>query len=148
MLVVGSEVGISDLSGKQIVERQRLGPGEILLVNPASGEFVRPKDSLRLRDGIRPVSSRSSVLIAPTAKTADSLTLEPNQMMAAMGWSEDQFRLLFLPLVEQGQEAVWSMGDDAPPASLPLSDVRCGITASKDSRRLRIPPLTRFVKLT
>ena len=39
-------------------------------------------------------------------------------MMAAMGWSEDQFRLLFQPLVEQGQEAVWSMGDDAPPASL------------------------------
>ncbi len=67
LLVVGSEVGIADLSGKEIVERQRLGPGEILLVNPASGEFVRPKDSLRLRDGIRPVSSRPSLLIAPTA---------------------------------------------------------------------------------
>ena len=38
--------------------------------------------------------------------------------MAALGWSEDQFRLLFQPLVEQGQEAVWSMGDDTPPASL------------------------------
>src|SRR4029077_8352238 len=38
--------------------------------------------------------------------------------MAALGWSEDQFRLLFQPLVEQGQEAVWSMGDDAPPASM------------------------------
>ncbi len=53
LLVVGSEVGIADLHGKEIAERQRLGPGEILLVNPASGEFVRPKDSLRLRDGIR-----------------------------------------------------------------------------------------------
>ena len=51
LLVVGSEVGIADLSGKEIAERQRLGPGEILLVNPVSGEFVRPKDSLRLRDG-------------------------------------------------------------------------------------------------
>ena len=118
LLVVGSEVGIADLSGKEIVERQRLGPGEILLVNPASGEFVRPKDSLRLRDGIRPVSSRPSVLIAPTAKALLHPTPEPKQMMAAMGWSEDQFRLLFQPLVEQGQEAVWSMGDDAPPASL------------------------------
>jgi glutamate synthase (ferredoxin) len=118
LLVVGSEVGIADLIGKEIVERQRLGPGEILLVNPAGGEFVRPKDSLRLRDGIRPVSSQPSVLIAPTAKACVDQTPEPKQMMAAMGWSEDQFRLLFLPLVEQGQEAVWSMGDDAPPASL------------------------------
>ena len=66
LLVVGSEVGIADLNGKEIVERQRLGPGEILLVNPVSGEFVRPKDSLRLRDGIRPVSSRPTALIAPT----------------------------------------------------------------------------------
>jgi glutamate synthase (ferredoxin) len=28
LLIVGSEVGITDLSDKQIVERQRLGPGE------------------------------------------------------------------------------------------------------------------------
>jgi glutamate synthase (ferredoxin) len=118
LLVVGSEVGIADLRGKEIIERQRLGPGEILLVNPATGEFVRPKDSLRLRDGIRAVSSLPSVMIAPTAQVCLHPASEPKQMMAAMGWSEDQFRLLFQPLVEQGQEAVWSMGDDAPPASL------------------------------
>src|SRR6266851_4843222 len=112
LLVVGSEVGIADLSDKQIIERQRLGPGEILLLNPATGVFVRPKDSLRLRDRIRATSSPPSVLIAPTDKVCTDTTPEPKQMMAAMGWSEDQFRLLFQPLVEQGQEAVCSMGDD------------------------------------
>ena len=117
LLVVGSEVGIADLSGKEIVERQRLGPGEILLVNPAAGVFTRPQDSLRLRD-IREVSSEPSLTVSPTAKAFLTATAEPKQLMAAMGWSEDQFRLLFQPLVEQGQEAVWSMGDDAPPASI------------------------------
>src|SRR4029077_8284501 len=39
-------------------------------------------------------------------------------MAGAMGWSEDQFRLLFRPLSVEGKEAVWSMGDDAPPAYL------------------------------
>jgi len=38
-------------------------------------------------------------------------------MAAAAGWTEDQFRILFSPLV-QGHEANWSMGDDAPPAFL------------------------------
>src|SRR6266446_1466321 len=118
LLVVGSEVGIADLSDKQIIERQRLGPGEILLVNPVSGAFVRPQDSLRLRDGIRAVAAQPSVVILPTSTADVASTPEPKQGMAAMGWSEDQFRLLFQPLVEQGQEAVWSMGDDAPPASL------------------------------
>ena len=118
LLVVGSEVGIADLDDKKIIERQRLGPGEILLVNPASGEFVRPKDSLRLREGIRAVSSVPPVVVPPTEQPFLEATAEPNQVMAALGWSGDQFRLLFQSLVEQGQEAVWSMGDDAPPASL------------------------------
>ena len=118
LLIVGSEVGIADLRGKKIIERQRLGPGEILLVNPEKGQFVRPKDSLFLRDGIRAVASVPPVLVAPTDKPFLNPTPEPRQAMAALGWSEDQFRLLFQPLVEQGQEAVWSMGDDAPPASM------------------------------
>src|SRR6201987_879793 len=38
--------------------------------------------------------------------------------MAALGWTEDQYKLLFQPLVQESQEAVWSMGDGAPPAFL------------------------------
>jgi glutamate synthase (ferredoxin) len=117
LLVVGSEVGIADLHGKRIAERQRLGPGEVLLVNPVSGDFVRPKDSLRLRDGIRTVSSPPAVVVPPTDQACFDPTPEPKPLMAALGWSDDQYRLLFQPLVEQGQEAVWSMGDDAPLAS-------------------------------
>ena len=118
LLVVGSEVGIADLHDKEIAERQRLGPGEVLLLNAASGEFVRPRNSLQLRQGIRAVSSESAVLVDPTDQPYFEITPEPKQAMAALGWSEDQFRLLFQPLVEQGQEAVWSMGDDAPPAAM------------------------------
>src|SRR6266446_1172086 len=117
LLVVGSEVGIADLHSKQIMEGQRLGPGEILLVNSVTGEFHRPHESLQLSK-IRPVSSPVAMEVAPTTTAFLQPTPEANKVMAALGWSEDQFRLLFQPLVEQGQEAVWSMGDDTPPASL------------------------------
>src|SRR5437868_8531481 len=117
LLMVGSEVGIADLHSKQVVERQRLGPGEILLVNSVTGEFLRPHESLQLSK-IRPVSSPDAMEVAPTTTALLQPTPEANKVMAALGWSEDQFRLLFQPLVEQGQEAVWSMGDDTPPASL------------------------------
>src|SRR5438309_6123837 len=117
LLVVGSEVRIADLHGKQVVERQRLGPGEILLVNSVTGEFLHPHESLQLST-IRPVSCPVAMEVGPTATAFLQPTPEPKKAMAALGWSEDQFRLLFQPLVEQGQEAVWSMGDDTPPASL------------------------------
>jgi glutamate synthase (ferredoxin) len=119
LLVVGSEVGIADLQGKKVIERQRLGPGEMLLVDLCTGKLVRPRESATL-----PISARFAPLPQPAVEIGPSETAffgctpEPNKVMTSLGWSEDQFRLLFLPLVEQGQEAVWSMGDDTPPATL------------------------------
>jgi glutamate synthase (ferredoxin) len=117
LLVVGSEVGIADLQGKQVIERQRLGPGEMLLVDLCTGMFVRPQETLQIGARTAP-SVRQSMQIGPSETAFFRSTLEPNEVMTSLGWSEDQFRLLFLPLVEQGQEAVWSMGDDTPPAAL------------------------------
>src|SRR3984885_235597 len=48
LLIVGSEVGITDLSDKHVIERQRLGPGEMLIADPASGTFFRPGEVARL----------------------------------------------------------------------------------------------------
>ncbi len=114
LLIVGSEVGIADLSGKQVVERQRLGPGEMLIADPASGTFFRPSEISSL---LRPADSQPTTVI-PAKHEAEPLTLDGNRLMAAFGWTEDQFRMLFYPLVETGQEPLWSMGDDAPPAFL------------------------------
>jgi glutamate synthase (ferredoxin) len=115
LLIVGSEVGITDLSNKQVVERQRLGPGELLLADPACGTFFRPNEVARLVQADE--SPRTTTVICAVNKTAPA-TLDANRLMAAFGWTEDQFRMLFQPLVEQGQEPLWSMGDDAPPAFL------------------------------
>jgi glutamate synthase (NADPH/NADH) large chain/glutamate synthase (ferredoxin) len=115
LLIVGSEVGITDLSGKQVVERQRLGPGEMLMVDLASGRFFRPAEIAQLA---RIENSRITTSIIAAENTAESAPIDANRLMAAFGWTEDQFRMLFQPLVEQGQEPLWSMGDDAPPAFL------------------------------
>jgi glutamate synthase domain-containing protein 2/glutamate synthase domain-containing protein 1/glutamate synthase domain-containing protein 3 len=114
LLIVGSEVGITDLSDKHVIERQRLGPGEMLIADPASGTFFRPNEVARL---VSVADSRTPSLIPAENKTAPNV-IDANRWMAAFGWTEDQFRMLFQPLVEQGQEPLWSMGDDAPPAFL------------------------------
>ena len=41
LLVVGSEVGLADLRDKKIIERNRLGPGEILLVDALAAAIFR-----------------------------------------------------------------------------------------------------------
>jgi len=115
LLVVGSEVGITDLSDKQAVERQRLGPGEMLIADAAGGTFYRPGEVARL---VPVAASRPAPAVIPPKHEAEPIMLDGNRLMAAFGWTEDQFRMLFYPLVEHGQEPLWSMGDDAPPAFL------------------------------
>jgi glutamate synthase (ferredoxin) len=115
LLIVGSEVGITDLCDEQVIERQRLGPGEMLVADPASGTFFRPSEVARL---VSVENSRSTATAIPAENKAVPTIPDANRLMATFGWTEDQFRMLFQPLVEQGQEPLWSMGDDAPPAFL------------------------------
>jgi glutamate synthase (ferredoxin) len=115
LLTVGSEVGISDLTGKEVVERQRLGPGEMLIADPVTGTLFRPRCVERLV----PVDLNRGVRVIISAKNkATPVVHEPNRLMAAFGWTEDQFRMLLQAMAEHGQEPLWSMGDDAPPAFL------------------------------
>jgi glutamate synthase domain-containing protein 2/glutamate synthase domain-containing protein 1/glutamate synthase domain-containing protein 3 len=118
LLVVGSEAGIADLHGQEIAERQRLGPGEMLLCDPRTGEFTRPAEIGHLREFRETSHTATALHVVPTERLPEHATPEPERAMAALGWTEDQYKLLFQPLVLDGQEAVWSMGDDAPPAFL------------------------------
>src|SRR6202008_779752 len=118
LLIVGSEVGIAELHDKSVAERQRLGPGEMLLCNPQTGEFTRPVDIGHLEEFRDSAHISGSLRIVPTERLPHTVTSEPKRVMGALGWTEDQYKLLFQPLVQESQEAVWSMGDDAPPAFL------------------------------
>ena len=118
LLVAGSEVGIIDLEESRIAERQRLGPGEMILANPATGAVFRYREILKRLATLQSRSALPAVRQVSVAGSAAAASVErPERMAAAAGWTEDQFKILFSALV-QGHEANWSMGDDAPPAFL------------------------------
>ncbi|HEV7512141.1 MAG TPA: glutamate synthase large subunit [Candidatus Acidoferrum sp.] len=118
LLIAGSETGLIDFEESRIAERQRLGPGEMILADPASGLFLRWRDILkRLAANVDrgPVPRRP--ITNSVTRQAPAVIDQPKRMAAAAGWTEDQFKTLFSALVH-GKEADWSMGDDAPPAFL------------------------------
>ncbi|HTG49305.1 MAG TPA: hypothetical protein VL915_02365, partial [Gemmatimonadales bacterium] len=47
LVVAGSEVGLVDLDPREVVECGKVGPGEVLVVDTASGEVVRNLDAKR-----------------------------------------------------------------------------------------------------
>src|SRR5450755_4717173 len=118
LLIAGSETGLVDLDESRIAERQRLGPGEMILANPVTGAVFRWREILKrlatqqsrnTLPQVRQLAAAASVFAAPIERH--------KRVAAAAGWTEDQFKILFSAL-PHGKEADWSMGDDAPPAFL------------------------------
>jgi glutamate synthase domain-containing protein 2/glutamate synthase domain-containing protein 1/glutamate synthase domain-containing protein 3 len=117
LLIAGSETGLVDLDESRIAERQRLGPGEMILANPVSGQFLRWRDVLKRMatqqaQNAVPRRQLAQVHDSPAPPVSDA-----KRIAGAAGWTEDQFKILFSALL-RGKEADWSMGDDAPPAFL------------------------------
>src|SRR5882724_4748368 len=119
LVVAGSETGLVDFEESRIAERQRLGPGEMILANPATGTLFRWREILKrlaTQQSRRPAQQTRRLGITAAASPHPAVEL-PKRVAAACGWTEDQYKILFSGLVH-GKEADWSMGDDAPPAFL------------------------------
>ncbi|HMD59708.1 MAG TPA: glutamate synthase-related protein, partial [Steroidobacteraceae bacterium] len=129
LVIAGSEAGLADIEDSRVLERQRLGPGEMLLVDAREGRIYRNGElSGTLACPARPAARRPPVTVLPSSEgeeaparqfvAQDAQAQDWKRVAAAYGWTDDQYRLLFQPLGSEGKEPVWSMGDDAPPAFL------------------------------
>ena len=126
LIVAGSETGLIDFAESQIAERQKLGPGEMILANPEKGIFLRWREILKRLaakytelTASAPLRNAIAAAVPATSKavsTPEALA-NPKRVATAAGWTDDQFKILFSSLTH-GKEADWSMGDDAPPAFL------------------------------
>jgi len=118
LVIAGSETGLVELEESRIAERHRLGPGEILLATPKTGALWRWRDLLkRVTSQVPRKALTRSHCLQLEGKAAHTPVADAKRVAGASGWSDDQYKILFRPLLS-GREADWSMGDDAPPAFL------------------------------
>ncbi len=139
LLVAGSEVGIADLRDKKVIERRRLGPGEMLVVDPAKGRFYRP--------GEIPELGKWHQFVSRAAAGADQLRrtefLPPRHSSRKMFWqrwdgAKISFDCYFNRSFKMDRKRYGAWATTLPPHSSPACDVRFGSIASSASRKLRI----------
>jgi glutamate synthase (ferredoxin) len=118
LVIAGSETGLVELDESRVAERSRLGPGEMILANPSKGILLRWRELLKSVAQQYPRKTAAQPRRVELHSSAPRPILQnPRRMAGAAGWSDDQYKILFRPLLK-GKEADWSMGDDAPPAFL------------------------------
>ncbi|PWN54002.1 putative glutamate synthase [Violaceomyces palustris] len=133
IMICASEVGTVSLSPEKILEKGRLQPGKMLLVDTVEGRVVDDRELkmttaqradfaawvenqlIRLPEIVDSVRRRTQNAIAPKL---DDTVLSVDPKLLAFGYTAEQISLLMLPMVADGKEALGSMGNDAPLACI------------------------------
>ncbi len=121
-IVCASEVGAVPIAGHGNVRRGRLGPGQMLCIDPDGGGFLTDatiKGSLARRapysrwayDGLArfPIGT-------PQAELDDEADITRNQV--AFGVNKEEVAMVLKPMAADAKEPTFSMGDDTPFAAV------------------------------
>jgi len=125
-VVMASEAGAFDVPDAAISQQQRLGPGDMAVVDVQRGELVTNGDLLNRLATRRPYRTWVEThLRTPDdlpnitdsgAPPTDSEAL--HQMLRTFGYSQDDLDMLLRPMGAEGKAPIGSMGDDTPLAVL------------------------------
>jgi len=127
-ITLASEVGIWDYGEDEVVEKGRVGPGEMLAIDTFTGKLFNSKDidnDLKERHPYRAWLDKNIRRLVPFDKLeANQIGIrvfsdsEINQYHKMFNYSYEEIQQVIKTLAENGQEATGSMGDDTPMAVL------------------------------
>ena len=122
-VIMGSETGVVDLSDKTVVQKGRLGPGQMLAVDLESGQLldnwsVKEDAAGRFPYGQWLQQHRRSVAPQPWTQSRQVGELDLLRLQTAMGFTAEDFDLIIEDMAALGKEPTYCMGDDIPLAVL------------------------------
>ena len=123
VIIMGSEVGLINLDDSRVVEKGRLGPGQMIAVDTVQGRLVTDTEikmeAARKKPYARWVERN---LIQPDSseiERGEMSVVDPEALLRqqkAFGYAIEDVQRFIKPMVIEVKEAVGSLGDDTPPA--------------------------------
>ena len=125
LVIMASEVGVvPDLDPLSIVEKGRLRPGKMFLVDMKEGRIVPDEEIKQRVCAAKPyrqwlAENRVTLKDLPPAKSPKAI--EPERILTrqlAFGYTYEDLRMLLAPTATTGNQPISSMGNDTPLAVL------------------------------
>ena len=126
-VVLASEAGVLPFPESRIVQKWRLQPGKMFLIDMEQGRIIDDKE---LKDNLANAKPYKSWIDAVRIKM-DELEAKPEDVAAekkpaaplldrqqAFGYTQEDVKFLMAPMALAGEEATGSMGNDSPLAVL------------------------------
>jgi len=131
LVVLASEVGVLDIPAENILYKERLRPGRMLLVDTEKGRIISDEEIKREIAQEQPYREWLNEHLVTLADLPDSNETRVNYPIAAagapktivqrqyaFGYTFEDLRLILKPMAENGVEALGAMGNDTPLAVL------------------------------
>lgn len=128
LITCASEVGIWDYQPDEVVEKGRVGPGELMVIDTRSGKILHSAETdndLKSRHPYKEWMEKNVKRLVPfedlPEEQVGSRQLDDSQLetyQKQFGYSNEELDQIIRVLGENGQEATGSMGDDTPFAVL------------------------------
>ena len=124
LVVMASEAGVLDIPPENVLQKGRLQPGRMFLVDTQQGRIIEDEELKRKISTERPYRQwlkehlvhLGDIPDAPEVPQPDHKTLLERQI--AFGYTNEDERIILTPMARDGVEAVGSMGNDAALAVL------------------------------
>ncbi len=124
-VILSSEVGVLDIDPTKIVQKERLHPGKMLLVDTVKGQIISNEELKERYANSQPYGEwldRYMVCLKdikiPNQKVETYTPEQRMRLMKAFGYNYEEYRTSILNMAMNGSEGIGAMGIDTPLAVL------------------------------
>ena len=123
LVVVASEVGVLDLDQSTVVQKGRLQPGKMFLVDTEQGRIIGDEEIKKTLADTAPYGDWLQEGLLHLDDLPDRFLLTPQhssvvKRQRTFGYTEEELKILLAPMARTGAEPIGSMGTDTPIAVL------------------------------
>ncbi len=119
LVVMASESGVLPIPESKIIQKWRLQPGKMFLIDLDAGRIIDDKElkdtfanAKPYKQWIQSVRIKLGELKPEAAEPPSTLPLLDRQQL--FGYTQEDLKFLIAPMAVQGEEATGSMGNDSP----------------------------------
>ncbi len=148
LLIIGSETGMVVVPESQIIEKGRLGPGQMIAVDLQEGVVFSDKaikDKIASEEPyperVKGFQTMDDLPPAPANAGMKFTKEELIRRQTAAGHTLEDMEVILAPMVEDAKEAIGSMGDDTPLAVISLKPRQISHFFRQNFSQVTNPPI-------
>ena len=123
LVVLASEAGVVDVDPAKVVRKGKLQPGKMFLVDTVQGRIIEDEEIKSQVASSEPwdnwlSDNRINLRDLPEREHIAHTSASVNRRQRTFGFTEEELRILLMPMARNGTEPLGAMGSDTPIAAI------------------------------